>query len=190
MGVIWEAKGRHKMNDDIEEVILVDLDDREVGHFPKLEAHRRGLLHRAISVCVVDPQGRMLLQRRARGKYHSGGLWTNACCTHPRAGEAVKDAAERRLREELGVSCGLDWILRTHYHASVGGGLIENEVVHLFHGLYVGEVAPDPREVDSFVWTSRKKLLIDIEKRPEDYTYWFKYYMKAFADRLFLGAAA
>ena len=178
------------MNDDSEEVILVDTQDREIGHFPKLEAHRQGLLHRAISVCVVDRQGRMLLQRRASDKYHSGGLWTNACCTHPRPGESVAEAAGRRLEEELGVSCELDWILRTHYEAPVSDGLIENEVVHLFHGFYSGEVTPDAREVDSFVWTSRKTLLMDIEKRPQDFTYWFRYYIKSFADRLFLGVAA
>ena len=107
------------MNDENEVVILVDSQDQEVGQFAKIEAHKQGLLHRAISVCVVDPQGRMLLQRRARDKYHSGGLWTNACCTHPRPGESVAEAAERRLREELGVTCELDWVLSTHYQAPV-----------------------------------------------------------------------
>jgi isopentenyl-diphosphate Delta-isomerase len=178
------------MNDDDEEVILVDLQDRETGHAPKLAAHRQGLLHRAISVCIVDPQGRMLLQRRARAKYHSGGLWTNACCTHPRRGEAVNEAAERRLREELGVSCALRWMLRTHYQASVGGDLIENEVVHLFHGLYAGEIRPEANEVETFVWMPREDLLRDMAKRSDQYTYWFKYYIEAFADELFSGATA
>ena len=178
------------MNDDDEEVILVDLQDREIGRAPKLAAHRQGLLHRAISVCIVDAQGRMLLQRRAVHKYHSGGLWTNACCTHPRSGEDVAASAARRLYEELGVSCDLHRVLRTHYQAPVSDGLIENEVVHLFHGVYSGEVVADPSEVDAFVWTPRKTLLLDLEVRPEQYTYWFRYYMKSFADRLFLGAAA
>ena len=121
------------MNDAGEQVeILVDIDDREIGQAPKLAAHKEGRLHRAISVSIVDDGGRMLLQRRARGKYHSGGLWTNACCTHPRRGETVNEAAERRLYfEEFGVSCSLHWLLRTHYRAPVGD-LIENEVVHLF----------------------------------------------------------
>ncbi len=92
--------GRPNMNDAGEQVVLVDLDDREIGDAPKLAAHRQGQLHRAISVSIVDPRGRMLLQRRARDKYHSGGLWTNACCTHPRGGETVQEAAERRLFEE------------------------------------------------------------------------------------------
>lgn len=178
------------MNDDDEEVILVDLNDRETGYAGKLEAHRQGLLHRAISVCVVDGQGRMLLQRRARDKYHSGGLWTNACCTHPRRGEGVKLAAERRLAEELGVTCPLHWVLRTHYQAPVGGDLIENEVVHLFHGCYTGDVRPDEREVDAFAWMDRKALMTAIDNRPNDFTYWFKHYVGSFADRIFLGAAA
>lgn len=178
------------MNDDDERVILVDTQDKEVGQAPKLDAHRAGLLHRAISVCVVDAHGRMLLQRRAIEKYHSGGLWTNACCTHPRAGEAVREAAERRLAEELGVVCPLRWMLRTHYRAPVSRGLIENEVVHLFHGFYDGQVVPNPLEVDDFVWWDRKELLTNIEKRPDVFTYWFKHYVNAFADRLFLGVAA
>ena len=139
------------MNDLDEQVILVDLQDRETGVAPKLDAHRAGLLHRAISVCIVDARGRMLLQQRASGKYHSGGLWTNACCTHPRAGEGVREAAERRLEEELGVKCPLHWMLRTHYQAPVSRGLIENEVVHLFHGVYDGAVVPNPAEVEDFV---------------------------------------
>jgi len=177
------------MNDASEQVILVDLDDREIGHAPKLAAHQQGQMHRAISVSIVDPRGRMLLQRRAREKYHSGGLWTNACCTHPRHGESVSHAAERRLFEELGVSCPLHWVLRTHYRAPVGD-LIENEVVHLFHGSYAGEVRPELAEVEAFAWMSREALQRDMETRPESYTYWFQYYMRNFADRLFLGAAA
>ncbi len=155
-----------------------------------MTAHRQGLLHRAISVSVVDPRGRLLLQRRARTKYHSGGLWTNACCTHPRPGETTDEAAHRRLAEELGVDCSLTWVLCTQYRAPVGGGLIENEVVHIYHGLYVGEVRPDPREVEAFDWISREALVSNIEQRPDDYTYWFKYYVRSFADRLFLGVAA
>src|ERR1700685_465980 len=120
------------MNDSEEHIILVDADDREVGLAGKIEAHAKGLMHRAISVCVLDKRGRMLLQRRAAGKYHSGGLWTNACCTHPRAGEGVAEAARRRLREELGVDCELKFALRTHYRADVGNGLIEDEIVHMF----------------------------------------------------------
>jgi len=176
------------MDEQHEEVILVDQDDREVGRAAKLPAHRRGALHRAISVCVLDDRGRMLLQQRAAGKYHSAGLWTNACCTHPRPGEPVQEAAERRLAEEMGVACPLRWMLRTHYRAPVGGDLVENEVVHLFIGSYAGDVRPDPSEVSAFAWVSHDDLLEGIARGPEIYTYWFRHYVSAFGDAIFARA--
>jgi isopentenyl-diphosphate Delta-isomerase len=178
------------MDDSQEQIILVDEDDREIGLAPKLAAHAQGLMHRAISVCILDRSGRMLLQQRALDKYHSPGLWTNACCTHPRAGETVEAAARRRLHEELGVDCDLRFALRTHYRADVGGGLIEDEIVHLFVGAYDGVVTPDPSEVAAYDWASRAELRERIARRPEAYTYWFKYYMRAFADEMFSGLAA
>jgi isopentenyl-diphosphate delta-isomerase len=178
------------MNDTEERIILVDADDREVGLAPKLDAHARGLMHRAISVVVLDGRGRMLLQKRAADKYHSGGLWTNSCCTHPRAGETTEAAARRRLREELGVDCPLKFVLRTHYRADVGNGLIEDEVVHLFLGAYDGPVTPDPDEVEGFDWVSRADLRQRMAADPEAYTYWFRYYMRAFADEMYSGLAA
>jgi isopentenyl-diphosphate delta-isomerase len=178
------------MDDTEEQIILVDAGDREVGLAQKLEAHAQGLMHRAISVVILDRTGRMLLQRRALGKYHSGGLWTNACCTHPRSGETVEAAARRRLYEELGVDCDLKWVLRTHYRAEVGNGLTEDEVVHLFVGAYDGAVTPDPAEVADYAWASRSELRARIAQDPEAYTYWFKYYMRSFADEMFSGLAA
>ena len=178
------------MNDSEEHIILVDAEDRDVGLAPKIEAHEKGLRHRAISVCILDRAGRMLLQQRATGKYHSGGLWTNACCTHPRAGETVEVAARRRLREELGFDCDLKWVLRTHYRAAVGNGLIEDEVVHLFVGAYDGAVTPDPEEVGGFEWVSRADLRARVAAHPEAYTYWFRHYMRCYADEMFSGLAA
>ena len=178
------------MIDSDETIILVDEEDREIGLAAKIDAHARGLRHRAISVCILDPRGRMLLQKRALGKYHSGGLWTNACCTHPRAGEAVAAAARRRLREELGVDCELRFALRTDYRADVGNGLIENEVVHLFVGAYDGPVAPDPAEAAAYDWVSRADLRAAIAAHPEAYTYWFRHYMRHYADAMFAGLAA
>jgi len=178
------------MNDSEEQIILVDGEDRQTGLAPKLEAHRQGWRHRAISVCVLDRDGRMLLQRRAEGKYHSGGLWTNACCTHPRAGETVEAAARRRLREELGVDCELKFALRTHYRADVGNGLIEDEVVHLFVGAYDGPVTPDPEEVAGFDWVTQADLRARIASDPERYTYWFRHYMRSYAAQMFSGLAA
>ena len=173
------------MNVDDDLVVLVDELDRETGHAAKLVAHQRGLRHRAISVCIVDSLGRMLLQRRAFGKYHSGGLWTNACCTHPRPGEPPNHTASRRLREELGVVCPLKPIARIHYRAPVGGGLIEDEIVHLFIGDYSGAVTPDSEEVAEVAWRQYEELSADVASRPESYTYWFRHYMTIFGQRLF-----
>jgi isopentenyl-diphosphate delta-isomerase len=173
------------MDDTLEQVILVDMDDREIGRADKLPAHRLGYLHRAVSICVVDEQGRMLLQRRAPEKYHSAGLWTNACCSHPRPGEATDAAALRRLPEELGFSCPLFWAAQTHYRAQVGTDLIEDELVHIFVGRYNGEVNPDPLEVDSISWVTYDFLSSDIQSNPQNYTYWFKHYMSAFGRKLF-----
>jgi len=173
------------MDDTLEQVILVDMDDREIGRADKLPAHRLGYLHRAVSICVVDEQGRMLLQRRAPEKYHSAGLWTNACCSHPRPGEATDAAALRRLPEELGFSCPLFWAAQTHYRAQVGTDLIEDELVHIFVGRYNGEVNPDPLEVDSISWVTYDFLSSDIQSDPQNYTYWFKHYMSAFGRKLF-----
>ena len=178
------------MIDNDETIILVDAEDRQIGLAPKIDAHAQGLRHRAISVCILDARGRMLLQRRAAAKYHSGGLWTNACCTHPRAGETVESAARRRLREELGVDCALKFLARTHYRAEVGNGLIEDEVVHLFVGAYDGAVTPDPAEVAAYDWLSRAQLRSRIAREPDAYTYWFRHYMRHYADEMFAGLAA
>lgn len=177
------------MDDRVEEIILVDSEDQEIGRGDKLESHRLGLRHRAISVCVIDSAGRMLLQRRALTKYHSGGLWTNACCTHPRPGEAVGEAAERRLAEELGVNCALRFLFVTHYRANVGDGLIEDEMVHLFIGQYNGSIRPDAAEVSDYGWFSKDWLLKDISERPDVYTYWFRHYVHSYADIIFSRAA-
>ena len=173
------------MDDTLEQVILVDRDDREIGRADKLPAHRLGYLHRAVSICIVDDQGRMLLQRRAAVKYHSAGLWTNACCSLPRPGEATDRAAMRRLPEEMGFSCPLFFTVQTHYRAQVGGDLIEDELVHLFVGKYNGEVTPDPKEVDGVKWVSHDELKNDIYRNPDNYTYWFRHYIHSFGETLF-----
>ncbi len=170
-------------------VVLVDGEDREIGQAKKFDAHRAGSRHRAVSVCVVDSRGRMLLQRRAAAKYHSGGLWTNACCSHPRPGEGAAAAAARRLREELGIDCPLTFLKRTHYRAAVGGDLTEDEVVHLFVGVHDGPVRPDAMEVSETRLLSQNALLDDVATHPAAYTYWFKHYLDAFGDALFKAAA-
>ncbi len=172
------------MDDRREEVILVGADDEERGKAPKLEAHRAGLRHRALSVILRDPPGRLLLQKRARGKYHSGGLWTNTCCSHPRPGEAVLAAARRRLFEELGIRCRLVPLLVTSYRADVGSGMIEDEIVHVFAGIFEGPIRPDPAEVEGFSWLTPEEVRAEVERAPERYSVWFRKYVGEHWDSL------
>jgi isopentenyl-diphosphate delta-isomerase len=133
-------------------VIVVNAADEELGQEEKLRAHRSPVLHRAFSVFVLDNHGALLLQRRAAGKYHSGGLWSNACCGHPRPGESVAQAARRRLREEMGIECALHPAGTVSYSLDVGGGLREDEFNHVFVGLFSGGADPDPAEVSDWRW--------------------------------------
>lgn len=155
----------------LERVVLVDLADREVGQAEKLDAHRRGVLHRAFSVFVLDGAGRLLLQRRAAGKYHSGGLWSNTCCGHPRPGESVVAAARRRLVEEMGLDCPLEPVGAFVYRATIGE-LVEYEYDHVLVGCCEGCPRPDPGEVAEWRWVSREELERDLATHPERYTVW------------------
>ena len=156
-----------------ERVILVDDDDRPVGTAEKMDAHRRGRLHRAVSVFVFNSEGALLIQRRAMDKYHSGGLWSNTCCSHPRPGEDTLDAARRRLREEMGIDCALTPVHRFVYRAELDGGLCEHEYDHVFFGRCDVPPAPDPREVADWRWSPVPAVLSDVVLRPWEYTVWF-----------------
>ena len=164
------------MSDADEVVVLVDAKDQKIGLAPKLQAHVDGLLHRAISVIILNDRGQMLLQQREASKYHSGGLWTNACCSHPRPGEDVAPAAARRLREEMGFEAALVPMFSTVYRAELGA-LTEHEFVHVFGGRHSGPVQPDPVEVGAYAWRDLPELFADIEARPELYTAWFRKYL-------------
>ena len=154
-------------------VVLVDSCDTPIGVAPKLAAHRDGLLHRAVSVLVFDDAGRVLLQRRAAGKYHSPLLWSNTCCGHPRPNESSHDAARRRLREEMGVaSCRLESAGRFQYRADVPGALVECEVDHVYVGRWSGTPRPDPREVESWRWCTVDDLVRDLGTSPLRHTVW------------------
>lgn len=163
----------------LESVILVDPSDQETGQAEKMAAHRQGVLHRAMSVMVWDRRGRMLLQKRHIGKYHSGGLWTNACCGHPRPGEAPRDAALRRLQEEMGFVCPLAPIGTMLYRAEVGAGLVEHELVHLFRGAHDGPVRPDPTECEGYAWAAACDIRAGVAATPERYSAWFAKYVAA-----------
>lgn len=152
----------------------------------KLETYKKGLLHRAFSIFVRNSEGKFLIQQRAKTKYHSGGLWTNTVCGHPRAGEETFAAAHRRLAEEMGFDCPLEESFVFHYQADLDHGLKENEIDHVFIGTFDGEVKANPEEADGFAWMTREEIEKDIAGHPEKYTYWFKIAMeKAKADGLF-----
>lgn len=160
----------------MEEVVLVDEQDRVVATEEKLRAHRDGgKLHRAFSILICDPRGRMLLQLRARRKYHFGGLWTNACCGHPRPGEPLDQAAHRRLREELGFDTPLRELFSFIYRVDdPGSGLSEHEYDHVFFGVFEGTPCPDPGEVDDYKWVEPGDLQRDLGRHPGRYTPWFR----------------
>ncbi len=157
-----------------EMVVLVDENDRPIGVSEKLAAHRKGLLHRAFSIFIFNEQGHMLLQKRAEHKYHSGGLWSNACCSHPRPGESLLQAVRRRLREELGITCPIKKAFDFIYRIHLTRGLIEHELDHVFYGLYNGKIHPNPDEVADYRWMKIDSLLSSLRFQPEKYTEWFK----------------
>jgi isopentenyl-diphosphate delta-isomerase len=161
------------MNDETERVILVDADDHEIGTAPKLEAHQSGQLHRAFSVFIRNSSGEILLQRRADGKYHSSGLWTNTCCGHPRPGETTSNAAQRRLAEEMGIAPSLTESGHFLYQADLDRGLIEHEIDHVFTGVFNGSPVPDSREVSEWKWISVPALRDWVSRDPGAFTAWF-----------------
>jgi isopentenyl-diphosphate delta-isomerase len=157
-----------------EEVILVDAHDQALGLMEKMEAHRQGLLHRAFSVFVLNTKGELLLQQRAAHKYHSGGLWTNTVCSHPREKESVESAAHRRLEEEMGFDCPIEKAFEFTYRAELDKGMIEHEYDHLFTGW----------EVMDFRWQLPSAVEQDLQHHPEHYTAWFKIIFQRFTTTL------
>jgi isopentenyl-diphosphate delta-isomerase len=156
-----------------EEVILVNENDAPLGTIEKMEAHRKALLHRAFSVFIFNSKGEMLLQQRAREKYHSAGLWTNACCSHPRPGEDTTDAAKRRLREELGFMTPLEKLFEFMYRSEFDNGLTEFEFDHVFTGTYDGTIYPNRSEVGDYRFQSLDDIRASLQLHPHDYTSWF-----------------
>ncbi len=159
-----------------EYVVLVDEADRSTGIQEKLVAHREGNLHRAVSVFLFNNQGKMLLQQRAEEKYHSGGLWTNACCSHPFPDELPLHAAIRRLKEEIGLDvANLQYAFPFLYKASLENGLVEHELDHVFIGITDSKPAPTKEEVMAVEYFSQKQLEYKLKLEPEQFTVWFKW---------------
>ncbi len=158
----------------LNQVILVNEQDEEVGTMEKIEAHRKAVLHRAFSVFIFNRKGEMLLQQRALGKYHSGGLWTNACCGHPSPGELTADAAVRRLEEEMGFTTGLDELFNFTYRHAFDNGLTEYEFDHVFAGNWDAPVFPSHEEVNDYCLLSLEEIRNSMTAHPQQFTVWFR----------------
>lgn len=156
------------------EVILVDENDNPIGSMEKMKAHQEGVLHRAFSIFVFNSSGLLLLQKRASGKYHSAGMWTNTCCSHPAPGEDTKEAALRRLEEEMGFTTSIEKLFEFTYRAEFDNGLIEYEFDHVFTGLYDGEIIPNHKEVEDYTFLSIEAIQERIESSPSVFSPWFK----------------
>jgi len=162
----------------MEQVILVDQNDKEIGLEEKLKAHQNGgKLHRAISIFIFNKNGETMLQQRAQGKYHGAGLWSNTVCSHPRKGETPVEAAHRRLREELGFDCEMKEVFSFTYEAKMDKDLTEKEFDHVIFGKYDKEPRPNPEEVQGWKWVSLDELKKGIEKNPDNYSPWLRIVM-------------
>ena len=157
----------------IEEVILVDKNDNALGFMEKMEAHEKGILHRAFSVFILNNKSELLIQRRAKSKYHSGGLWTNSCCSHQRKDESSIQAGQRRLFEEMGIKASLQKLFSFIYKTSFDNGLIEHELDHVLIGFSNEKPKINNQEVDDYKWVSLELLNEDLALTPEKYTAWF-----------------
>ncbi len=168
--------------DTKEYLILVDENDQPVGKAEKLETHQAGLLHRAFSIFILNTKGELLLQQRADDKYHSAGLWTNTCCSHPRYGEELHDAVKRRLKEEMGLSTSTSFVFSFVYKTIFENGLIENEFDHVFLGVSDEKPSPDENEVKDWKYMDMKQLEKELDETPQSYSSWLKIcFSKVFA---------
>ena len=161
-------------------VILVNEFDEYQGTMEKLAAHRAGALHRAFSIFILNDKDELLIHQRAEGKYHSGGLWTNACCSHPRPGESTLTAAHRRLMEEMGFDCTLEPLFHLRYRSEVANELVEHEYDHIFLGRYSGPIRPNLTEVKDYRFLPLAVLLMQMREEPQQFTRWFHLAMPQF----------
>lgn len=156
-----------------DQLILVDTYDKQIGTMGKAEAHRLGKLHRAFSIFIIR-DGKVLIQKRRQDKYHSGGLWANTCCSHPRNGESLEHAVHRRLLEEVGFDCPLEELFHFTYRSKYAEDLYEYEIDHVFLGTYHGEVALNPEEVEEIWWIGYEELAKELVENPDQFSSWFQ----------------
>lgn len=172
------------MKTTIEQVIIVNKNDKKIGLMPKLEAHKKAVLHRAFSVFIFNDNNELLLQKRASHKYHSPNLWTNTCCSHQKDGESNINAGNRRLYEEMGFTCNLKELFSFIYKATFDNGLTEHELDHVMIGFSNKEPNINLKEVSDYKWMSIDSIKEDILSEPQKYTVWFKIIFKEYLDRL------
>jgi isopentenyl-diphosphate delta-isomerase len=165
-------------------VILVDEENKELGLMEKQEAHEKGMLHRAFSIFVFNAQNELLIQQRASTKYHSGGLWTNTCCSHPRSGETTSDAAHRRLKEEMGFDCDLAERFSFIYQTPFENGLSEHELDFVYTGTFNGVPELNTAEVQSYKWIKLETLISEVNQNPQAFTSWFKIILEEYLAHL------
>ncbi len=165
----------------MEKIILVDEQDNAIGTMEKMEAHQKGVLHRAFSVLLVNFKGEVLLQQRSGRKYHSGGLWSNTCCSHPGPDESIEAAARNRLMYEMGIDLQPEFAFKFMYKASLDHDLTEHEYDHVFTGVFNGKPVINKDEVDEWKFVDLNTLLADLSREPEKYTPWLKLIMQRFA---------
>jgi isopentenyl-diphosphate delta-isomerase len=158
----------------VEEVILVDENDNAIGTMEKMEAHRRGLLHRAFSILIFNSKGQLLLQKRSWKKYHSGGLWTNTCCSHPQPDEHIEKAMRRKLKQEMGIDVETQFSHKFIYKTDLENNLTEHEYDHVYIGRYDGEPEINHDEVEEWRFEDMDRLRSDVGKNPQKFTYWFR----------------
>lgn len=167
-------KQTKKMQPTNEQIIIVDENDNQIGTGEKLQVHIDGKMHRAFSIFVYNSKGQLMLQKRDKNKYHSGGLWTNTTCSHPNDGENTEDAAHRRIKEEMGFDCPLKKLFSFNYKVEFDNGLIENECDHVFIGNYDKKPKPNPKEAEDWKWISMEDLEKEIDDKPEEFSHWIK----------------
>lgn len=158
----------------MEKVILVDLDDKVKGTMEKMEAHEKGLLHRAFSILLFNSRGELLMQKRAASKYHSAGLWTNTCCSHPRPEETLEDATRRKLKQEMGIDIQPEFAYKFIYKVALDNNLTEYEYDYVFTGLFDGEPKINRDEVEDWRFISMNTLVEEMKSHPDNFTHWFK----------------